>query len=268
MWGMARSDPSSVSGVHLEKGLVRRVWHFAQPYRLRTGWFLAVIVVEALLGLVTPLLIRTIVDDALPQGSGGTADTTLLTWCAIAMASAAVAVAGFGLIERWLSSTIGEGLIYDLRSALFDHVQRMPVAFFTRTQTGALISRLNNDVIGAQRAVTQTLGSVVSNVIVLGTTLTAMALLEWRLTLLSLILLPIFILPAKAVGRRLAAITRESFDLNASMNTTMTERFNVSGATLVKLFGRADDEREGFSSTGPPGCATSGCARPCTAARS
>ena len=238
MWGMARTDASAVSGAHLDKGLVRRVWRFAQPYRARTAWFLAVIVVEAVLGLATPLLIRTIIDDALPQTSGGTADTGLLTICALGMAAAAVAIAAFGLVERWLSSTIGEGLIFDLRAALFDHVQRMPVAFFTRTQTGALISRLNNDVIGAQRAVTQTLGSVVSNVIVLGTTLTAMFFLEWRLTLLALILLPIFVLPAKAVGRRLATITRESFDLNASMNTTMTERFNVSGAMLVKLFGR------------------------------
>lgn len=247
LWGMSRSDPSALSGTHLDKGLVRRVWGFARPYRRRTFAFLAVIVVEALLGLATPLLVRRIIDDALPQTDGGVADGGLLAWCAAGMATAAVLVAGLSLVERWLSSVIGEGLIYDLRSSLFDHVQRMPVAFFTRTQTGALISRLNNDVIGAQRAVTQTLGSVVSNVIVLVTTLTAMAVLEWRLTLISLVLLPVFLIPAKRVGRRLQAITRESFDLNASMNATMTERFNVAGATLVKLFGRADDESAGFA---------------------
>jgi len=243
---MTQAD-SSVSKAHLDRGLVRRVLAFARPYRGRTGAFLAIIVIEALLGLATPLLIRRIIDDALPRAPGGPADGTLLGWCAAGMAGAAFAIAGFGLVERWLSSRIGEGIIFDLRAALFDHVQRMPIAFFTRTQTGALISRMNNDVIGAQRAVTQTLGSVVSNVVVLAITLTAMALLEWRLTLLALILLPVFVIPAKRVGRRLQSITRESFDLNASMNTTMTERFNVSGATLVKLFGRADDETAGFT---------------------
>ena len=247
IWGMTRSDPSELSGAHLDKGLVRRVWAFAHAYRRRTILFLVVIVAEALLGLATPLLIRKIIDDALPQTDGGTADPTLLTWCAIGMGAIAFGVAGLSLVERLLSSKIGEGLIYDLRVALFDHVQRMPVAFFTRTQTGALISRMNNDVIGAQRAVTQTLGSVVSNVVVLVMTLGAMFLLEWRVTLLALVLLPMFIIPAKWVGRRLQSITRESFDLNASMNTTMTERFNVSGATLVKLFGRADDETAGFT---------------------
>ncbi len=246
IWGMTRADPSAVSGIHLEKGLVRRVGAFARPYRSRIAAFLVVIVAEALLGLATPLLIRQIVDHALPDGTRP-ADPTLLTWCAAGMAAAALAGAGLSLVERGLSARIGEGLIFDLRAAVFDHVQRMPVAFFTRTQTGALISRLNNDVIGAQRAVTQTLGSVVSNVVVLVTTLTAMAVLEWRLTLVSLLLLPAFVIPAKRVGRRLQAITRESFDLNASMNTTMTERFNVSGATLVKLFGRAEDEAAGFT---------------------
>ena len=147
-------------------------------------------------------------------------------------------------MQRWCSARIGEGLIYDLRVALFDKVQRMPIAFFTRTQTGALISRLNNDVIGAQNAVTSTLGSVVSNVVVLVTTLIAMLCLEWRLTLLALVVLPLFIIPAKRVGRRLQAIAREQMDLNAAMNTQMTERFNVAGALLVKLFGRSDDETD------------------------
>jgi ATP-binding cassette subfamily B protein len=155
--------------------------------------------------------------------------------------------AALSFVERWYSARIGEGVIFDLRVRLFDHVSAMPIAFFTRTQTGALMSRLNNDVIGAQRAVTTTLGSVVSNVIVLGTTLAAMVALEWRLTLLALVVLPVFIIPAKRVGRRLSAMTREGFDLNASMNTTMTERFNVSGALLVKLFGHRARETDEFS---------------------
>ncbi len=239
---MMSSDPHAVAGARLGKGLVKRVWAFARPYRGATVWFLAIIVGEAMLGLAPPLLIKRIIDEAIPTGRSG-----LLTALALVMVAAAFVGAALSLVERWLSSRIGEGLIYDLRSALFDHVQRMPIAFFTRTQTGALISRMNNDVIGAQRAVTQTLGSVVSNVVVLATTLVAMGLLEWRLTLLSLVLLPVFVVPAKRVGRRLQDITRESFDLNASMNTTMTERFNVSGALLVKLFGRHDDERRQFT---------------------
>jgi ATP-binding cassette subfamily B protein len=239
---MFGSDPSAVAGNRLGPDLVRRVWAFARPYRSRTVGFLVVIVAEAVLSLASPLLIRRIIDDALPQGDKG-----LVTLLAGLMIAAAFAIAALSLVERYLSSTIGEGLIYDLRAALFDHVQRLPVAFFTRTQTGALISRMNNDVIGAQRAVTQTLGSVVSNLVVLSITLVAMAVLEWRLTLLALVLLPVFVIPAKRVGRRLQAITRESFDLNASMNTTMTERFNVSGALLVKLFGRHDDESQEFT---------------------
>jgi ATP-binding cassette subfamily B protein len=160
---------------------------------------------------------------------------------------AALADALFAIVQRWLSSTIGEGLIYDLRVALFDKVQRMPVAFFTRTQTGALISRLNNDVIGAQNAVTSTLGSVVSNVVVLITTLTAMVVLEWRLTALSLVVLPLFIIPAKRVGIRLGGIAREQMELNAEMNTQMSERFNVAGAMIVKLFGRRGREVDTFA---------------------
>jgi ATP-binding cassette subfamily B protein len=163
------------------------------------------------------------------------------------MVVVAFADAALSLLGRWWSSRIGEGLIFDLRVALFDHVQRMPIAFFTRTQTGALISRMNNDVIGAQRAVTDTMGSIVSNVIVLATTLAAMLVLEWRLTLMALLLLPVFVLPAKRVGRRMQSMTREQMDLNASMNTTMTERFNVSGALLVKLFGRHKQESVEFS---------------------
>jgi ATP-binding cassette subfamily B protein len=204
--------------------------------------YLTTIVLEALLGIVPALLIKRIVDDALPNHDRG-----LLTTLALVMVGIAFAEAVMSLAERWWSARIGEGLIFDLRSSLFDHTQRMPIAFFTRTQTGALISRMNNDVIGAQRAVTGTLGSVVSNVVTLVVTLSAMAVLEWRLTIVTVLLLPLFLFPAKRIGRQLQAITRESMNLNAEMNTTMTERFNVAGALLVKLFGNHDDEAESFS---------------------
>jgi ATP-binding cassette subfamily B protein len=194
------------------------------------------------LGLAPALVAKAIIDDAIPN-----ADRGLITALAGFMVVVAFVAAALSLVERWLSATIGEGLIFDLRTALFDHVQRQPVAFFTRTQTGALVSRLNNDVIGAQRAVTGTLGTVVSNVVTLVTTLAAMIILEWRLTLLAMVLLPVFLIPAKRVGRNLAGITRQGFDLNASMNATMTERFGVSGALLVKLFGDHDREAAGFS---------------------
>jgi ATP-binding cassette, subfamily B, bacterial len=159
----------------------------------------------------------------------------------------ALASAGLSLVQRWYSTRVGEGLIYDMRVALFDHVQRLPISFFTRTQTGALQSRLNNDVIGAQNAVTGTLGTVISNVITLVVTLSVMLLLEWRLTILTLIVLPAFIIPARRIGRRLQTVTRESFALDASMNNTIAERFNVSGALVVKLFGNHERERDYFA---------------------
>jgi ATP-binding cassette subfamily B protein len=236
------ADPSTIAGASIGRDVVKRVWTFARPYRGMLAWFLLTIVVAAVINLAPPLLIRRIIDDALP-----TKDSAALSVLAGLMVVAAFADAALALLGRWYSSRIGEGLIFDLRVALFDHVQRMPIAFFTRTQTGALISRLNNDVIGAQRAVTDTMGSIISNVIVLATTLAAMIVLEWRLTLLALLLLPVFVLPAKRVGRRMQALTREQMDLNASMNTTMTERFNVSGALLVKLFGRHRVEASDFA---------------------
>jgi ATP-binding cassette subfamily B protein len=236
------SDPEAVRGTTVERDVVLRVVALARPYRGMLAGFLATIVAAALLALVPPLLFRAIIDDAIPSGDRGR-----LHLLAALVVAAAFGDALLGFAERWFSSRIGEGLIFDLRMALFDHVQRMPIAFFTRTQTGSLISRLNNDVIGAQRAFTATLGSVVSNVIVLATTLSAMAVLEWRLTLLALALLPVFILPAKRVGRRLQALTREAMNLNASMNTRMTERFNVAGALLVKLFGDHDRELREFA---------------------
>ncbi|MEZ5205691.1 MAG: ABC transporter transmembrane domain-containing protein [Acidimicrobiales bacterium] len=201
---LLRSDPASVAGASIPPGLRRRVLRLARPYRTMLIGFVATIIVAAVVDLVPPLLFRRIVDTTIPDKN-----LAELTVVGVVVVIVAFVSAGLSFAERWWSARIGEGLIYDLRDSLFDHVQRMPVAFFTQTQTGALISRLNNDVIGAQRAFTATLGSVVSNAIVLTTTLVAMLLLEWRLTLLALALLPLFIWPAKRAGRRLAAITRE-----------------------------------------------------------
>jgi ATP-binding cassette subfamily B protein len=221
---------------------MRRVVVFARPYSSSIVGFLISILVSAAIALVPPLLFRTIVDTAIPAG-----DKRRIVVLTIILVVVAMGDAILSIVQRWYSSRIGEGLIYDLRVALFDKVQNMPIAFFTRTQTGALISRLNNDVVGAQTAVTGTLGSVVSNVVVLVTTLGAMLALEWRLTVLSLVVLPVFIIPARRVGVRLQDISREQMGLNASMNTQMTERFNVSGAMLVKLFGRHREEVDAFS---------------------
>ena len=239
---MLPGDSAAVRGRRLERTGLRRVWFFARPYKSSIAGFLSAILAAAGIALVPPFVFRAILDEAIPRQDRG----LIWTLASIAVA-AAVLDAVLAIAQRWFSSRIGEGLIYDLRVALFDKVQQMPVAFFTRTQTGALISRLNNDVVGAQTAVTSTLGSVVSNVVVLVTTLAAMLALEWRLTLLSLVVLPVFIVPAKRVGRRLQVISREQMSLNAQMNTQMTERFNVSGALLVKLFGRHDSEVSAFS---------------------
>ena len=238
-------DSDAVKGKRLQRAALRRAWRFAQPYRTIIIWFLVAILVAALLALVPPFAFRAILDTAIPEAQES-GDRTLIVVLAIVVVVAALADAALAIVQRWCSARIGEGLIYDLRVALFAKVQRLPVAFFTRTQTGALISRLNNDVVGAQTAVTSTLGSVVSNVIVLITTLAAMIALEWRLTLLALVVLPIFVVPAKRVGKRLQTISREQMGVNAEMNSQMTERFNVSGAQLVKLFGRARDEVELF----------------------
>jgi ATP-binding cassette subfamily B protein len=238
---MMGSDPSKVAGATVNRRTARRVLTFARPYRRAILAFVTVIVVESVLALIPIWVFKRIIDVAIPEGDRG-----LLHLLAGAALLAALLSAVLSFVERFYSSRIGEGLIYDLRVQLFDHVSAMPIGFFTRTQTGALMSRMNNDVIGAQRAVTTTLGSVVSNVIVLATTLVYMVLLEWRITILALVLLPVFIVPAKRVGRRLSAITREGFDLNAAMNTQMTERFNVSGALLVKLFGQGPRESAEF----------------------
>ena len=236
-------DKSAVAGAKIGKTSVRRVWRFARPYRRSILGFLATILITSVIALIPPLMFRLIVDEAIPD-----ADKRRIVYLTIVLVVVALGDAALQIVQRWYSARIGEGLIYDLRVALFDKVQNMPIAFFTRTQTGALISRLNNDVVGAQTAVTGTLGSVVSNLVIFTTTLVAMLALEWRLTLLALVVLPVFIVPAKRVGARLQEISREQMGLNASMNTQMTERFNVSGALLVKLFGRHKEEVGAFGS--------------------
>ena len=232
----------SVVATKLTPGTFWRIMRFAAPYRFALVVFLCTVVASALIGVATPVLAGRVVNAITRQS-----DLSVVVHLAVAIAVLAVFEAGLSLVQRWYSARIGEGLIYQLRTSVFDHVQRMPVAFFTRTQTGALVSRLNNDVLGAQQAFTSTLSGVVSNVIGLLLTAGVMFTLSWQITVLSLVLLPLFVVPARRVGRRLQEITRESYALNASMNTTMTERFNVAGALLVKLFGRPAQESSSFS---------------------
>ena len=232
---------SSASKRALPKGTARRGLAFARPYRLRLLVFLVLIVGDAVIAVTTPVLAGRVVNTITTHGAVRT-----VVIIASVIAGLAVIDAVLSFVQRWYSASIGEGLIFDLRTAVYDHVQRMPLAFFTRTQTGALISRLNNDVLGAQQAFTDTLSSVVSNLVSVALVLVAMFFLSWQITLVSLIILPVFVVPARRVGRRLSSITRESYGLNAQMNTTMTERFNVSGALLVKLFGRPGQERRSF----------------------
>ncbi len=235
-WRHMRTDRDSVKS-RVEKGTVRRVMGFAVPHRRTIGGFLAITVIDSLLVVVTPLLVQRIVDDGILGKDPG-----LVTWLALAMAATALVGAGLSVVGGFLSSRIGEGLIFDLRTRVFAHVQRQSLAFFTRTQTGALVSRLNNDVIGAQRAFTSTLSNTVSSVIsvvVVGVTMVA---LSWQVTLLCLALFPILLLTSRWVSGRLAALTREQMDGNADMGNAMTERFNVGGAMLLRLFGHRDTE--------------------------
>jgi ATP-binding cassette, subfamily B, bacterial len=231
----------SVTKQKLAPGTIRRIIRFAVPYRWPIVTLLVLLVVDAGVGAVNPLIYRAIIN----QGILGRNAALVVTLAAV-VAGIAVLGAALGLVERYFSSRIGEGLIFDMRSQVFAHVQRMPIAFFSRTQTGALISRLNNDVLGAQQAFTGTLTSVVSNVFSVAITLVVMFALSWQITLVALALLPLFVLPARWMGRKLQAITREGYNLNAAMNTTMTERFNVAGALLVKLYGRPHEEDVAF----------------------
>ena len=234
------ADPS-VKSQKLKAGTLKRIVTYARPYKKQITFFLVTVVIDAILIVTTPLLLRKLIDQGVIPKNG-----TLITQLALLVGGLAVLDALFNIVGRWFSSRIGEGLIYDLRSQLFTHVQRQSVAFFTRTQTGALISRLNSDVMGAQQAFTATLSGVVSNVISLVLVAGTMMFLSWQITLISLVLLPIFIYPTKWVGKKIQSLTRESFDLNAKMSNTMTERFNVSGAMLVSLYGKPENESSLF----------------------
>ncbi|MCU1623196.1 MAG: Xenobiotic-transporting ATPase [Frankiales bacterium] len=237
---------ASVLDQKLAPGTVRRIGRFAAPYKRDLTLFLILIVVDALVAVANPLIFKKVIDDGIGKNPPATGSTNVVLAMALLLVGLALFDAVLGLIQRWYSARIGEGLIYDMRAKVYAHVQRQPIAFFTRTQTGALISRLNNDVLGAQQAFTGTLSNVVSNAIGVLTTLAAMFILSWQITLLSLVLLPVFIIPARLLGTRLQALTREGYGLNAQMNNTMTERFNVSGALLVKLFGRPEVEDDDF----------------------
>ncbi|OIK23687.1 ABC transporter ATP-binding protein [Streptomyces malaysiense] len=226
----------------LARATLRRIAAFARPHRAGIIRFVLLGVVTALLAVATPVLAGHVVDAIVSGHDSGT-----VVRLSLLIALVALAEAGLGILGRRLSSTLGEGLILDLRTAVFDHVQRMPVAFFTRTRTGALVSRLNNDVIGAQRAFANTLSGVVTNLVTLLLTLAVMLTLSWQITLLALVLLPVFVLPARRMGSRMARMQREAAALNAAMGTRMTERFSAPGATLVKLFGRPDEESAEFA---------------------
>ncbi|MFY1693714.1 ABC transporter ATP-binding protein [Plantactinospora sp. WMMB782] len=244
-WNMLRSlrNRDEVTAHRVTRRSVRRVVEFARPYRRDIAVFLVTVVLAAIIGVATPVLAGDVIN-AISRGGSDAAG--LVIRLALVIAGLAVADALLSLAQRWYSARIGEGIILNLRTRVYDHVQRMPLQFFTRTQTGALVSRINNDVTGAQRAFTSTLSGVVSNIIQLVLTAAVMFTLSWQITALSLVLLPIFIIPARRVGRRLAEITRESYDLDAKMNATMTERFGVAGALLVKLFGRPEVEARRF----------------------
>jgi ATP-binding cassette, subfamily B, bacterial len=241
MMGSLRQDPS-VTHQKLKPGTVRRIIGYAKPYKLYLTLFLIAIILDSLITVVNPLLLGDIIDKGiLPR------DEAIVLLLAGAVAAVALFDAFLGFTSRWFSARIGEGLIYDLRTQVFSHVQQQPIAFFTRAQTGSLVSRLNSDVIGAQQAITSTMSSVVSNILTVGAILVTMFYKSWQISLIALALIPLFLLPAKRVGRRLQRLTRESMQLDAAMGSTMTERFNVAGAMLVKLFGRPREESEVFA---------------------
>jgi ATP-binding cassette subfamily B protein len=226
----------------IDRAVLRRVFTYIRPYTRPLIWFLLTVILASIATALSPLLLKSLLDTAIPEQN-----RTLVTYLALAAVGLALANAALSLVQRYYSARIGEGLIYDLRVELFDHVQRMPIAFFTRTQTGALQSRLNSDVVGAQQAVTTTLGTVVQNVIQLVVTLSIMFRLDWQITLLTLLALPAFIIPARRLGPRIQKLARVGMQQNAEMNNITAERFNVAGAMLAKLFGKADRERDEFA---------------------
>jgi ATP-binding cassette subfamily B protein len=236
-----RMDPS-ITKQKLKPGTVRRIAAYARPYRVHLTVFLLATCVDAAITVINPLLLRQIIDHGILARND-----RVVVLIAVAVAVVAVFDAFLGFVIRWFSARIGEGLIYDLRTQVFDHVQRQPIAFFTRAQTGSLVSRLDGDVVGAQQAITSTLSGVLSNLLSLVVILITLFYLSWLVSVIALAMIPLFILPARLVGRRMQRLTRESMQLNAEMGSTMTERFNVAGAMLVKLFGRPREETDAFS---------------------
>jgi len=235
------SSDQSVKHAKLKPGTLKRIFAYAIPYKSVFALFLICLIADAVLTIATPLLLRQLIDNGvIPKDRG------VVTTMAVAVALLAIASALVNIVVRWISAKIGEGLIYDLRSQVFRHVQEQSIAFFTRTQTGALISRINSDVIGAQRAFTSTFSGIISNVLTLILVVGTMLALSWQITIASLLLLPIFLAPTKWIGSRLQGYTRDSFEINAEMSSTMTERFNVSGALLVKLYGDLNEESKVF----------------------
>jgi ATP-binding cassette, subfamily B, bacterial len=234
-------DPS-ITKQKLKPGTVRRIAVYARPYRLHLTVFLLATCVDAVITVVNPLLLRQVIDHGILARNDR---VVILT--AVAVGAVAIFDAFLSFVIRWFSARIGEGLIYDLRTQVFDHVQRQPIAFFTRAQTGSLVSRLDGDVVGAQQAITSTLSGVLSNLLSLVVILITLFYLSWQVSLIALVMIPLFILPARLVGRRMQRLTRESMQLNAELGSTMTERFNVAGAMLVKLFGRPREETDAFS---------------------
>ena len=231
-------DPA-VKDMKLKAGTVKRIWSFARPFKLYLIIFLVMIVADSLLTVASPLLLKNLIDKGVIPHNG-----RIVTELALTVGLIAVLDTSVSLVSRWFSSRIGEGLIYEMRTQVFAHIQKQSIAFFTRTQTGALISRINSDVIGAQNAFTNTLSGVLSNILTLTLVAAAMATLSWQITLASLVLLPLFLIPTKWVGKKIQSLTLASFNLNAEMASTMTERFNVSGALLVALYGEPNKERE------------------------
>jgi ATP-binding cassette subfamily B protein len=242
-WGGMRSlrQDRAVLQHRVRKGTARRMLTFAVPYRTILAVFMPVVILDAAIGAVNPLILRALIDNGIAKK-----DTELVIELAVLVAVLALGDAGLALTERRISAYIGESLIYDMRSKIFRHIQRMPLAFFTRTQTGALISRLNNDVLGAQQAFTDLLSNVVGNFVTVIIVLGAMFFLSWQITLIALVLVPVFLVPARFVGQRIGSLTREGYNLNSEMNMVMQERFNVGGAMLVKLLGRPEAEAESF----------------------
>ena len=247
-WGGMRSlrQDRSVLQHRVKKGTTRRMLTFAVPYKRVLSIFLPVVIIDAAIGAVNPLFLRALINNGLLGKASQSHREDIVITLALVVAGLAIFDAGLALTERRISAYIGEGLIFDMRAKVFRHIQRMPLAFFTRTQTGALVSRLNNDVIGAQQAFTDLLSNVVGNLITVVIVVGTMFFLSWQITLVALILLPLFLVPARMVGQRIGALTMEGYNLNSEMNMVMQERFNVGGAMLVKLLGRPEAEAQGF----------------------